>query len=155
MEDWIVDFLCKNKLKISTAESCTGGMIASRIVNVSGASLAFEEGYITYTESAKNRILGVSLNDIEKYGVVSQQIAKEMAIGAVRKSGSNISISTTGIAGPTGGSDSTPVGTVCFGCSYKGETYTCTRLFIGDRQQIRQSATDFSLGWIKEILLNK
>ena len=113
MKEWLVAFLKENNMSITTAESCTGGMIASEIVEVSGASNVFFEGYITYSEEAKAKLLNVSPNTISKYGVVSVEVAAEMAKGAATAAKADVAISTTGVAGPFGGSKENPVGTVC------------------------------------------
>lgn len=107
-------------LRIATAESCTGGLIASRITDVSGASAVLTHGFVTYGNEAKQQLLGVSAGDLELYGAVSEPVARQMADGALAASGADIAVSVTGIAGPTGGSDEKPVGTVFIGIARKG-----------------------------------
>ena len=106
--------LIKNNWHLSTAESCTGGMVAASITELAGSSEWFERGYVTYSNQAKSEDIDVSQNLIEQYGAVSDQVARAMALGAKQNSGSDIALSITGIAGPTGGSPEKPVGTVCF-----------------------------------------
>jgi nicotinamide-nucleotide amidase len=136
--------------KVALAESCTGGLVSATLTELSGSSEWFERGYITYSNQAKTECLGVPVELIESHGAVSEPVAKAMAQGAQRNAGSNIGVSITGIAGPTGGTAEKPVGTVCFGWTIpntSGEhVTTCqTKLFIGDRQAIRQQATEYAL----------
>lgn len=111
-------FLMKNNLKISLAESCTGGLICSFITNIDGASNFFEQGFVTYSDESKIRLLGVNKETMEKYGAVSEQVAKEMAIGLVGN-WADVALATTGIVGPTGGTKDNPIGTVYIGMAYK------------------------------------
>jgi nicotinamide-nucleotide amidase len=132
--------------RLSTAESCTGGLVSASITGLAGSSEWFERGYITYSNQAKSEDIDVSQNLIEQYGAVSDQVARAMAIGAKQNSGSDIALSITGIAGPTGGSSEKPVGTVCFAWVLANDQMISeTKHFEGDRQQIRQQACDFSL----------
>lgn len=136
-------------LKLTLAESCTGGMVAEAITRVAGSSAWFDCGFVTYSNQAKIDILGVSPETLEKYGAVSEQTAVEMALGclkacALKHSQSNIAGSITGIAGPDGGTAQKPVGTVCFSWTSSNQVAsTTTRHFTGNRQQIRQQATTF------------
>ncbi|MCQ2547487.1 MAG: competence/damage-inducible protein A [Clostridia bacterium] len=114
--------LIENNLSISSAESCTGGLFASELTNVPGISKVFKESYVTYSEKAKMEILGVKQETLDKYTVVSEQVAQEMAEGLYRKTGSDVNIAITGIAGPDGGTEEKPVGTIYIGLCYKGET---------------------------------
>lgn len=127
-------------LQAATAESCTGGLIASGIVDVEGASLVFQEGYVTYSNRVKEKLLGVSSQTIAEHTVVSAQVAEEMALGAWRKSGADITISVTGYAGPEPAEDGTPAGTVYIGTWYAGKSAAEKFLFPGDRRQVRESA---------------
>ena len=111
MEKTVVDLLKLQNLKFATAESCTGGLISSRITNVAGASEVFTHGFVTYANEAKSGVLGVSPIQIETHGAVSEVVARQMAEGALRVSGADIAVSVTGVAGPGGGTDVTPVGT--------------------------------------------
>ncbi|MDB4257915.1 competence/damage-inducible protein A [bacterium] len=125
LEKVVVELLTRTGKAITTAESCTGGLIASRITDVSGASAAFTHGFVTYSNEAKQQLIGVKAETLEAHGAVSEEVAGEMAAGALQVSGADIAVSITGIAGPTGGTEEKPVGTVCFGiATSKGvETY--------------------------------
>ncbi|MDP1525513.1 MAG: CinA family protein [Rhodocyclaceae bacterium] len=128
-------------LTIATAESCTGGWVAQVITHTPGSSAWFDRGFITYTNAAKADMLGVPMNTIEAFGAVSLETATAMAAGALQYSNALISLSITGIAGPTGGSPDKPVGTVCFAWSGKNNTPSCERrLFSGDRESIRRQS---------------
>jgi nicotinamide-nucleotide amidase len=138
-------FLAKG-WRLSTAESCTGGLVSASITALAGSSEWFERGYITYSNQAKSEDIDVSQNLIEQYGAVSDQVARAMALGTKQNSGSDIALSITGIAGPSGGSSEKPVGTVCFAWVLANDQMISeTKHFEGDRQQIRQQACDFSL----------
>ncbi len=119
LEATVVHALTEKNLKLALAESCTGGRISSRITDVSGSSAVFTHGYVTYANEAKVAMLGVNEASLEKEGAVSEKVAQEMAEGALRNSGADIALSVTGIAGPTGGTDEKPVGTVWIGISVR------------------------------------
>lgn len=140
----LVNLLIEKKLHITTAESCTGGMVASRIVDVANASKVFNIAYVTYANEAKEKYLNVDSKTIEKYGVVSEEVTKQMALGALKEANADISIVTSGIAGPTGGTEYKPVGMVCFGVGIKDNVYTSTKYFgnIG-RNKVRSMATEY------------
>lgn len=140
----LVNLLIEKKLHITTAESCTGGMVASRIVDVANASKVFNVAYVTYANEAKEKYLNVDFKTIEKYGVVSEEVTKQMALGALKEANADISIVTSGIAGPTGGTEYKPVGMVCFGVGIKDNVYTSTKYFgnIG-RNKVRSMATEY------------
>ena len=143
--------------KLALAESCTGGLVCATLTELSGSSEWFERGYITYSNQAKTECLGVLAELIESHGAVSEPVARAMAQGAQRNAGANIGVSITGIAGPTGGTAEKPVGTVCFGWTTPntGGVYvtTCqTKLFSGDRQSIRQQATEHALVGLLQLL---
>lgn len=140
----LVNLLIEKKLHITTAESCTGGMVASRIVDVANASKVFNVAYVTYANEAKEKYLNVDSKTIEKYGVVSEEVTKQMALGALKEANADISIVTSGIAGPTGGTEYKPVGMVCFGIGIKDNVYTSTKYFgnIG-RNKVRSMATEY------------
>lgn len=137
---------------VSLAESCTGGLVCATLTELAGSSEWFERGYITYSNQSKTECLGVPPELIDSHGAVSEQVAKAMAEGAQNNSGSNLAISITGIAGPSGGSAEKPVGTVCFGWSTDNQTLTKTMHFGGDRQAIRQQATEFALAELIALL---
>lgn len=145
MEEKIVRFLNEHNMMITTVESCTGGLIAARLVNVSGASNVFSEGYVTYSEDAKTKMVGVNPETIKKYNVVSEEVAYEMASGGAKTANADVAVSVTGVAGPLGGTKDIPVGTVCIGVYYKNKVITEKFLFNGDRLQIRNQAVDKAL----------
>ena len=138
--------LVARRLTVSTAESCTGGMIAQRITNVSGASEVFGYGFVTYWEQAKAKLVGVDPAVIEQYNVVSAPVAAQMALGAAQAAGADIGISVTGVAGPTGGDAVRPVGTVYLGAA-RGDTVYVEKLFVSrpDRALIRARAAQEAL----------
>lgn len=145
MEEKIVRFLNEHNMTITTVESCTGGLIAARLVNVSGASNVFSEGYVTYSKNAKAKMVGVNPETIEKYNVVSEEVAYEMASGGAKTANADVAVSVTGVAGPLGGTKEIPVGTVCIGVYYKNKVITGKYLFNGDRLQVRNQAVDKAL----------
>jgi nicotinamide-nucleotide amidase len=143
---WVGSALKSRKFMLVTAESCTAGQIAYVITSVSGSADWFERGFITYSNIAKQEMLGVNPKTLEHFGAVSEQTAKEMAEGALAHSHAQISIAVTGIAGPTGGTKEKPVGTVCFAWARKdAQTHTAQRHFKGDRNSIRSQVTQFAL----------
>ena len=149
----LATFLTQNKLIISVAESCTGGKLANTLTSLSGASVYFDRGYVTYSNQSKIELLGVDAQTIANYGAVSEEVAAEMVKGVINNSGSDFAIAITGIAGPTGGSEEKPVGTVCFGFSIDGDVFTIMRLFRGDRLSVISQSVDFSIKQLKTILL--
>lgn len=139
----VAKILLENNLKISVAESLTGGEVAAKLVDVAGISKSFIEGIVAYANEAKMNRLSVSAETLIKYGAVSEETAKEMAEGLI-KGDVTVSVSTTGIAGPTGGTVEKPVGTVCFGFCLNGKTFTERQIFSGTREEIRKKSTDFA-----------
>ena len=139
------EILVANGLTISVAESCTGGSLSHAIASIPGASSYFDCGYITYSNQSKTEMLGVDIQAIKTYGAVSEEVALEMVIGLANKSHSDVVISITGVAGPTGGTPEKPVGTVCFGFSCNGKTSTSTKLFSGDRTSIVSQSVSYAL----------
>ena len=125
---------------LATAESCTGGMIAAACTDLAGSSQWFERGFVTYSNAAKTEMLGVPAAMIEQDGAVSEAVARAMADGALTHSQANVSLAVTGVAGPTGGSDAKPVGTVWFAWCVGGETHSEMQHFAGDRAAIRAAA---------------
>ena len=138
IEEEVAQLLQKYRLSITTAESCTGGLIAGTLVNVAGISSQFNEGYITYSNEAKERLLGVSHATLETYGAVSEQTAEEMAAGARCAAHADMSIVSTGIAGPDGGTKEKPVGLVYVGICVMGETEVKELHLNGTREEIRE-----------------
>ncbi len=141
----VSDELIQRQLKMVTAESCTGGGLAYYLTNMPGASAWFERGFVTYSNAAKNELLGVSTTVLNTFGAVSAQTAREMAEGALRHSQAQVSIAITGIAGPDGGTADKPVGTVWFGYAGLHETQTFLKIFSGSREEIRQQSIFFAL----------
>ena len=141
----VVDLLKREKLKLVVAESCTAGALAARIVNVPGASDVLNGGFITYTDRAKHKMLGVSEMTLETCGAVSQRCAAEMAEGAVKEGEGDVGISVTGLAGPGGGTRETPVGTVFIGCRARGNTVVKEFHFPGSRSEVRSAAVEKAL----------
>lgn len=131
--------------RLATAESCTGGLIAAACTALSGSSLWFERGFVTYSNEAKIESLGVDHALIEAHGAVSEIVARAMAFGAIRHSRAQVSVAVTGIAGPTGGSASKPVGTVWFGFSVDGLLSSETSRFDGDRAAVRAATVSHAL----------
>ncbi|MBQ8307024.1 MAG: CinA family protein [Blautia sp.] len=139
-EEIVVKLLKDRGFWLTMAESCTGGLVASRIVNVSGASAVFKGGFVTYTEEAKMKCLGVTAETLRTDGVVSAKCAREMAEGAAKALEADVSVSVTGLAGPDGGTEKTPVGTVFMACYVRGRTTAKEYHFAGGRAEIRQAA---------------
>ena len=154
LEEKVVKELIKRNYTITTAESCTGGLLAGRILNVSGASAVYNEGHITYSNEAKERLLGVAHETLESYGAVSEQTAGEMAAGAARAAKAEVGLSTTGIAGPGGGTPEKPVGLVYVGCALNGKVTVKECRFQGDREANRNSAVEEALQLLWNILTN-
>jgi len=153
MHEVCAELLSKNRLKLAVAESCTGGMIASRLISVPGSSEWFIEGAVTYSPEAKMRRLGVKSETLEKFTVVSAETAKEMAEGIRLSSGADIGISTTGYAGPSGAADQ--VGQVFIGVSHKDGTQAYEFNLKGSRERIRGTATLNALNLLRKLILSK
>lgn len=154
MIEEVVGLLSELDLKISFAESCTGGMIASKIVGVSGASKVFLGGFVTYTNEMKHKMIGVSNDILSKYTAVSRECAMEMARGCVNATGADIAVSVTGYAGPLDLPEE-PKGLVYIGCAYKDINYAKEYRFDGERNEIREKAANSAIELIREILLNE
>lgn len=155
----LAEILKSKGWKIAAAESCTGGLVCASLTALAGSSDWFERGYITYSNESKVECLGVSEELIESQGAVSEEVAKAMAEGAQLNSGSNAAISITGIAGPSGGSTTKPVGTVCFAWAIQNDAgenrvLTKTMHFDGDRQSIREQACNYVLSELAKLLKN-
>ena len=155
LEESVVDLLKEKELTLSLAESCTGGAIAARIVNVPGASQVFTHGFVTYSNRAKRECLGVKKSTLKTVGAVSAKCAKQMAKGGCAASGADICLSVTGLAGPDGGTSETPVGTVFMGCCCNGHTITREYHFIGNRTKIRQQAVASALVLLRECMMGE
>ena len=153
LEEVIVHFLKERSLTLTTAESCTGGMIAARITDVPGASEVFKQGLVTYSNRAKRKLLDVKKTTLKEYGAVSEKTAKEMAKNGAFITGSDACVSVTGTAGPTGGTEEKPVGLVYIGCCYNNKTVVKEFHFKGERQKIREQATANALILLRECIL--
>ena len=140
----VVEKLIEKGWTVSFAESCTGGMACARLVDVANASKVLNASFVTYANEAKQGLLGVSTETLNTYGAVSEETAKEMAQGVARANKAQVGVGISGIAGPGGGTEEKPVGTVCFGFFIDGKTFTQRKQF-GDlgRQTVRKSAVDF------------
>lgn len=136
----LINLAKEKNLTIATAESCTGGLISSAITSISGSSSVFGYGYVTYANDAKKKLLGVKSKTLDKFGAVSSETAKEMAMGAVNNSGAAFGIAVTGIAGPTGGTIEKPVGLVFIAVSDRYSCFVEEYHFDGDRDSIRMQA---------------
>jgi nicotinamide-nucleotide amidase len=137
---------------LATAESCTGGMIAAACTDLAGSSNWFERGFVTYSNEAKSELLGVEPGLIDANGAVSEVVARAMAFGAIRYSQARVGIAVTGVAGPGGGSQDKPVGTVWFGFQVDGRLTSETRLFPGDRAAVRQATVRHALNRLIELV---
>ena len=127
-------------LRLVTAESCTGGWVSMALTAVAGSSDWFERGYVTYSNAAKRDDLGVREDTLRRHGAVSEETAREMAAGALKRGGGQVALAITGIAGPTGGSPAKPVGTVCFAWARGSNISSQTRRFDGDRESVRRQS---------------
>lgn len=152
LEERIIKKLQEKRYTITTAESCTGGLLAGRLLNVSGASEVYMEGHITYANEAKEKILGVKHETLETYGAVSRETAEEMAVGAAKEANADVALSTTGIAGPGGGTAEKPVGLIYIGCFIKGKVQIRELLLHGTREENRQDTVTETLKLLNDIL---
>ena len=147
--------LIKNHLRIALAESCTGGLVCQHLTNIPGSSVWFDRGFITYSNEAKIELLKVDQTIILKFGAVSQEVASEMALGALNESQAQIALSITGIAGPSGGSIDKPVGTVFFAIAHQNKIiFNASKVFPGSRENIRESSCLFALNQVLALTLN-
>lgn len=153
LEKAVVDLLLANNLTVSTIESCTGGLLAARLINVPGVSEVFKTGYVTYSNKAKRKFAGVKKAHLLKYGAVSDVVAWEMAKGAAVFTKSDVAVSITGIAGPDGGTKEKPVGLVYIACNVKGNKEVREYHFSGSREKIRQSSVAAALTLLRQCIL--
>lgn len=153
IEDVVGELLINKKMSISCAESCTGGLLSATLINYPGISSVFKEGIVTYSNEAKMSNLNVSKDTLEKYGAVSNETAKEMAEGIAKKACTNIGLSTTGLAGPGGGTEEKPVGLVYIGMYINGKIQTRRLNLTGSRQKIRNRAVILLLDWLRRELI--
>ena len=165
-EDWeeerlaaaLGELCAARQVHVVTAESCTGGLIAGAMTAVAGASAWFDRGFVTYTNAAKQSMLGVREETLQEFGAVSQETASEMALGAMARSGAQLAVSVTGLAGPGGGTTEKPVGTVCFGFAQSltgfPQCTTVVKHFTGDRAAVRRQSVVFALAELARLLQN-
>ncbi len=153
IEQQVVELLLQKKYTITCAESCTGGLLCGKLVNVSGASDVLKSSMVTYAEEAKVRFLGVKKETLAEFGVVSEQTAREMAEGVLRLAEADVALSVTGIAGPGGGSEEKPVGLVYIGCNVRDSVTVKRYIFDGDRLQVREQSVIAALELAKECIL--
>lgn len=141
----VIDFLMDRQLRVAAAESCTGGLVASKITAISGSGSVFDRSYVVYSPKSKNEVLGVSFGTIEKFGLSSEEVAGEMALGALRNSGTDLAVANTGLAE----SDNEMDGVVCFACALlvdgEEKVISETVRFDGDRNAVRESAARHAL----------
>ncbi len=153
LEKAVMELLIANKLTVTCAESCTGGLLAARLVNVPGISEVLKSGVVTYSNKAKRKYLGVKKSTLDKYGPVSKQTAQEMAKGAAQVSKCDVAVSVTGVAGPDGGTKEKPVGLVYIACYVKGKVTVQEYHFSGNRSKVRESAVAAALTLMRRCIL--
>ena len=141
------------RAQLVTAESCTGGWAAQVVTAIAGSSEWFERGFVTYSNASKEELLGVPARTLERYGAVSEETAREMALGALARSHASVAVAITGVAGPAGGTPAKPVGTVCFAWARRGAAVRSeTRHFSGDREAVRRQSVEHGLtGVLREL----
>lgn len=143
--------LASQNIKVTCAESCTGGLLAANLTRLPGSSAWFDMGFVTYSNEAKQQMLNVNPSTLAHYGAVSEEVVREMALGALISSKADYALSISGIAGPTGGSEEKPVGLVWFGLASKKRIWAESKIFNGDRDQIRAQAVQHAV----QLLLSK
>lgn len=153
LEESIVELLKEKELTLTTAESCTGGLVAARLTNVAGVSEVFRQGLVTYSNRAKRKLLDVKKSTLKEYGAVSDKTAKEMAKNGAFITGADVCVSVTGIAGPEGGTEEKPVGLVYMACCYKNQVTVREFHFKGDRYKVRESSVVNALTLLRECIL--
>ena len=144
--------LRKKRASLVTAESCTGGWVSQAVTAIAGSSEWFERGFVVYSNAAKEEVLGVQRETLERHGAVSEATARELALGALERSRGTISVAVTGVAGPAGGSDAKPVGLVCFAWATRQGARTESRNFAGDRESVRRQSVARALEGVLEML---
>jgi len=151
----LAQVLKKNRQMLVTAESCTGGWAAQAVTSVAGSSEWFERGFVTYSYDSKRELLGVAEATLDERGAVSEETAREMALGALARSKGTLALAITGVAGPAGGSKEKPVGTVCFAWALGDTVRSETRRFNGDRESVRRQSVVRALEGVIELLEEK
>ena len=150
--DQLAEILLNSQRMLTTAESCTGGMIAAACTDLAGSSQWFERGFVTYSNDAKHELLGVPMELLQTYGAVSEPVARAMASGAVAHARAQVAVAVTGVAGPTGGSRAKPVGTVWFGFAVNGSVSSECLHFPGDRAAVRAATVQHALERLLSLL---
>ena len=140
------------KAMLATAESCTGGWAAQVVTSVAGSSAWYDRGFVTYSNAAKQELLGVSAETLRQHGAVSEETAREMALGALARSEATVALAITGVAGPSGGSREKPVGTVSFAWARGNNVHSETHRFPGDRESVRRQSVIHALEGVQELL---
>ncbi|MBO5335658.1 MAG: competence/damage-inducible protein A [Lachnospiraceae bacterium] len=153
LEEAVVELLSKRGMTVTCAESCTGGLLSGRFINVAGVSDCYKSGFITYSNKAKRKLLGVKKTTLDKYGAVSAQTAEEMAKGAAKAAKADVAVAITGIAGPDGGTKEKPVGLVFIGCNVKGKVTVEKFQFKGNRAKVREAAVSAALELMRRCVL--
>lgn len=149
------DKLADHGLKVATAESCTGGWVTKVLTDRPGSSVYTDAGLVTYSNQAKQSLLGVSTIALERYGAVSEPVAREMVLGVLARTQANLALAVTGVAGPGGGSEEKPVGTVWFAWGRRGDQpVAACRCFAGDREAIRRQAVVFALQGLQRLVVD-
>ncbi|WP_045825969.1 CinA family protein [Teredinibacter turnerae] len=151
----LATLLAKAGERVTFAESCTGGSLAQAVTEIPGSSGWFDLGLVTYSNAMKQSLLGVSKGLLDRHGAVSESVVVAMARGALAASGATLAAATSGIAGPDGGTDQKPVGTVCFAWGAAGDLRSSTQLFSGDRSEVRVQATNYALRVLLDYLQQK
>ena len=155
LEERIVEHMREKELTLAAAESCTGGMLSSRIIDVPGVSDVYKAGFVTYANEAKQNLIGVKEETLRDFGAVSEQTAKEMVLGAMKAAKADMAVATTGIAGPGGGTKEKPVGLVFVACGSKDGIVVERCLFNGTRSEIRQASVEHALGMLYKEIMKK
>ena len=148
LEERIVALMREKNLTLAAAESCTGGMLSSRIIDVAGVSDVYKAGFVTYANEAKQKLIGVKEETLKQFGAVSEQTAKEMVAGTLKAAEADVAVAITGIAGPGGGTKEKPVGLVYIACGSAENIVVERCLFSGTRSEIRQASADHALGML-------
>ncbi len=146
--------LIAHKQVLTLAESCTGGLVSAVLTEIPGSSEWFDSGFVVYSNQAKFDMLNVKSEHLDMFGAVSEEVAADMAVGALFQGRATIAASITGIAGPTGGTEQKPVGTVCFGWAAENRSLTTTKYFSGNRTEIREQATKACLEGLLSLTIN-
>lgn len=154
-EEQIVALMREKNLTLAAAESCTGGMLSSRMIDVAGVSDVYKAGFVTYANEAKQKLIGVKEETLMKYGAVSEQTAREMVAGALRAAEADMAVAITGIAGPGGGTKEKPVGLVYIACGSAEDIVVERCLFDGSRSEIRQASAEHALEMLYREIMRK